>query len=264
MSQSNPAQGGGEAAYEALFRAHEASVYRLAFQICGDPRLSAEVVAEGFARAWPRWKAGGGPDLVTTVRKTIVKELNARLRSAKGQPTAAIGDDPVRRALASLPLRRRTVIVLRFQADLAAVDAAEASGLSLSIVKGETKKGIRQLRRALALPDAAKARPTPSPSPTPTPVPPVPPTVAPPPGHDVSWITSSEAQLEADSEPELWADDDRPPAEEPIGAPTVAPAPPPADPEADVTTYGIDLWPDIVDAEIVESPPKHAAGDAEP
>ncbi|HEU5003943.1 MAG TPA: sigma factor-like helix-turn-helix DNA-binding protein [Actinomycetota bacterium] len=240
MSQTDPAQGQTEAAFEAFFRAHEASMYGLALQICGDPRLAAEVVAEGFARVWPRAKAGGAADLAA-VRRTIVREINTRLRRTRGQAPPAPGspgDDPIRRALQALPLRRRTLVVLRYQADLSPVDAAEATGLSLSTVKAESKKGVRQLRRALALPDESRPRAAP----------PSPPPEA---GHDVSWITQPEAVGDAESWVEI---DDAPPVVEgQPGPPAAAMAEEPATPE-----LGSDVPAPEPAAVIVPEPPVEA------
>jgi RNA polymerase sigma factor (sigma-70 family) len=50
------------------------------------------------------------------------------------------------RALASLPISERRVIVLRFLADLSEADTATELGLPLGTVKSVTHRAIRKLR----------------------------------------------------------------------------------------------------------------------
>ena len=70
---------------------------------------------------------------------------------------ASDGDDPARlddrlillSALATLPVRQRQVVVLRFFDDLSVVAVSEVMSCSTGTVKSQSAKGLAKLRQAL-------------------------------------------------------------------------------------------------------------------
>ncbi|GIH89421.1 SigE family RNA polymerase sigma factor [Planobispora siamensis] len=62
--------------------------------------------------------------------------------------TRAVAED-VRAALAKLPSRQRTALVLRFFADLPEAQVAGLMGCSVGAVKSHTHRGLRAMRRLL-------------------------------------------------------------------------------------------------------------------
>ena len=70
---------------------------------------------------------------------------------------AAVGQD-VRRALAALPRRQRTAVVLRFFLDLSEADTADAMGCSIGTVKSTTHKALAALRTSPLLADLVEGR----------------------------------------------------------------------------------------------------------
>ncbi|GAA3687117.1 SigE family RNA polymerase sigma factor [Nonomuraea antimicrobica] len=60
----------------------------------------------------------------------------------------AVAED-VRKALARLPVRQRTALVLRFFADLSETEVADLMGCSVGTVKTHTRRGLEAMRRLL-------------------------------------------------------------------------------------------------------------------
>jgi RNA polymerase sigma factor (sigma-70 family) len=69
-------------------------------------------------------------------------------------PAAAIA---IRTAVASLPRRQRTALVLRYYADLPVHDVASAMGCPEGTVKSLTSKAIASLRQELQIGDLKEA-----------------------------------------------------------------------------------------------------------
>ncbi|MGW4956320.1 SigE family RNA polymerase sigma factor [Nonomuraea sp. NPDC004186] len=63
--------------------------------------------------------------------------------------TRAVAED-VRQALARLPARQRTALVLRFFADLPEAEVAELMGCSPGTVKTHTHRGLQAMRRLIS------------------------------------------------------------------------------------------------------------------
>jgi RNA polymerase sigma-70 factor (sigma-E family) len=68
-------------------------------------------------------------------------------------PTANVADRlDLRRALATLPIRQRAVLVLRYFCDMSERDIAQRMGIRPGTVKSQAAKGLAALRRQLASP----------------------------------------------------------------------------------------------------------------
>lgn len=154
-------------AFAALFAAHHAEALRLAFLLCGDRDRADDVVSESFVRLYRRWRRGGIDNPRAYLRRTVVNEVNSRFRrlaierreaakrSGDGRGRRADDDqvadnDAVMAALAALPPRQRTAVVLRYYADLSERDAAEVMGVSVGTVKSSVSRALARLRGLLA------------------------------------------------------------------------------------------------------------------
>ncbi|MPZ88087.1 MAG: sigma-70 family RNA polymerase sigma factor, partial [Nitriliruptorales bacterium] len=97
------------------------------------------------------------------VRRAVVNEVNSRfrrLRLERREAQRRTGDDrgtqrhddhladaeQMTTALAQLPVRQRTAIVLRYYADLSEADTAEVMRCSVGTVKSSVSRGLRRLR----------------------------------------------------------------------------------------------------------------------
>jgi RNA polymerase sigma factor (sigma-70 family) len=65
---------------------------------------------------------------------------------APDQSDAVAGRDYLMRALAALPPRQRTVLVLRYFNDLPEAEIADALGCSVGTVKSQVSRGLARLR----------------------------------------------------------------------------------------------------------------------
>jgi RNA polymerase sigma factor (sigma-70 family) len=72
---------------------------------------------------------------------------------AEDQADAVAERDFLIRALAGLPPRQRTVLVLRYYNDLSEVEIAGMLGCSVGTVKSQASRGLARLRE-VAVPDA--------------------------------------------------------------------------------------------------------------
>lgn len=155
-----------EAAYAEVFSATHRPLIRLAWLLTGDVEDAADLVSDAFARVYPKWRDGGVCDVEAYLRTTLVNGVRGRARrrivagraAARPGATDAYGafvdDDGVerdrlRRALARLPVRQRTVLVLRFFEDRTEGDIAALLGTSVGTVKSQVSRGLDRLRAVL-------------------------------------------------------------------------------------------------------------------
>ncbi|ETK32987.1 SigE family RNA polymerase sigma factor [Microbispora sp. ATCC PTA-5024] len=147
---------------------------RTAVLLTGDWHAAEDLVQASLGklhRVWHRLDTGSDPDaylrriLVNTHRSWWRARWRREIPRAElpdlpgpGDPgeTRAVAED-VRNALAKLPARQRTALVLRFFADLSETEVADLMGCSVGTVKSHTHRGLRAMRR-LVSPDLAVNR----------------------------------------------------------------------------------------------------------
>jgi RNA polymerase sigma-70 factor (ECF subfamily) len=147
-----------DAAFEELFDAVFRKAERVALRIVGDSALAEDLAAEAFARAYARWPSlrdapwREGWVLRVTVNLAIDATRRAKRATVDLTPYES-GDVDLRLALVAalrvLPGRQRTVVVLRYVADLSESDTAAALGISEGSVKTHLHRGLARLRREL-------------------------------------------------------------------------------------------------------------------
>lgn len=150
--------------------ARSPALLRTAWMLTGDPVAAEDLMQTALARTWPHWAriADGQPDAY--VRKVMVR-VNASWRSRRWNqetptPDAELreqrhhvshGNDPARlddrlillNVLATLPVRQRQAVVLRYFDDLSIEAVSEVMGCSPGTVKSQSAKGLAKLRQAL-------------------------------------------------------------------------------------------------------------------
>jgi RNA polymerase sigma-70 factor (sigma-E family) len=136
----------------------------------GDRHQAEDLVQTTLARtyvAWPRVRRASSPDAY--VRRILVNayiDEVRRPRWRREEPVAELPDlpdpalpeswpeavdgDAIRAALAELPPRMRTAVVLRHWLDLSVEETADLLHCSEGTVKSQTAKGIARLRGLLA------------------------------------------------------------------------------------------------------------------
>jgi RNA polymerase sigma-70 factor (sigma-E family) len=149
-----------------VFQAHQAELVRLAAFILGDRGTGEDVVQDLFVRMHQRGHPMDG-DLLPYLRAAVVNSCRSALRrrllirrhAEKHSPcppltaeeSAMLSEDrrQVLAALATLPPRRREVLVLRFYLELSEAEIATMLGISPGTVKSTTARGLAALARAL-------------------------------------------------------------------------------------------------------------------
>ena len=161
--------------FEDFVADHGQSLLRLAFLLTGDRHLAEDLAQTALADAYRHWRkvaAARVPEAY--VRRMLV---NAHLswrrrrwtteRPAESTDTSAALSDPAeaiaardhaRLLLNGLAPRARTVLVLRYYADLDDAGIAEAMGVSESSVRATASRALASLRGAAALADVEETR----------------------------------------------------------------------------------------------------------
>jgi RNA polymerase sigma-70 factor (sigma-E family) len=152
--------------FEMLFETHRAAALRLAYVLCGDAGAAEDIVADAFARMYPRWRRGGILDPAAYVRRAVVNQVHGRFRRLALQrrheatrrpdvlvspaPDATVAQrDELRTALLALPPRQRAAVALRHLEDLSEVETAAVLGVSVGTVKSSVARGLERLRATI-------------------------------------------------------------------------------------------------------------------
>ena len=151
--------------FEEFVRACSPRLFRTALLLAGQDRAAAEdllqLALERAYRHWARVCRTGEPERY--VHRILANASNDRWRQAarrrerplhpgdaeppaQDQSDAVAERDFLMRALATLPPRQRTVLVLRYFNDLSEAEIADALGCSVGTVKSQVSRGLARLR----------------------------------------------------------------------------------------------------------------------
>jgi RNA polymerase sigma factor (sigma-70 family) len=129
---------------------------------CADRELAAELAQEAMARAWRDWARVGGLDspggwvhrvginLAGSAWRRLALRRRTSLRSRSNdvvEPTDVGPSFVVREAVARLPKRQRTALVLRYFVDLSIDEVAGLMGCRPGTVAALTSQAIANLRK---------------------------------------------------------------------------------------------------------------------
>ena len=153
----------------ALYEAHFRSTARLAYLLCGNTQQADDLTHDAFVRLWEHWDKVDDPTRRVAYLRSIVVNLansahrraaTAR-RHASAPALALVGDSTsaedeamhraarpdVMAALAALPDRQRSAIVLRHWLRMTEGEIAEAMGFS----GGSVRTHVARAYKALAI-----------------------------------------------------------------------------------------------------------------
>jgi RNA polymerase sigma factor (sigma-70 family) len=142
--------------FQAFYRSEFTRFVRLAHLITGSNIAAEDVVHDVFTAALGRW--GQIADPYGYVYKAVVNRSRSALRRRRlelrhlGEPEQVVlpaDVDEVWEALATVPLRRRTALVLRYYEDLPTARIAELMNTRPSTVRSLIHRGTESLRKAL-------------------------------------------------------------------------------------------------------------------
>jgi RNA polymerase sigma-70 factor (sigma-E family) len=155
-----------DASFREFVQRRGPALSRVAYLLTGDHQLAEDLLQTALTRSVPRWSrlvAAGDPEAY--VRRIMVNERTTWWRRGRyervghidlGPEPAAAADEADRvalraslvAALSRLTPRQRTVLVLRFYADLSVEETAHALGCSIGTVKSTTSDALSRLRAA--------------------------------------------------------------------------------------------------------------------
>ncbi len=154
---------GESAAFGALVRNHQRSVYSLALRMLSDRQKAEDLAQEVFLRLYRSLSSlGSAAHLSFWLRKVTVNGAIDRLRrdhrheavpldAVDGFCSDAPDPDPLlehrlRSLLQQLPPAPRAVLLLRYQEDLEPAEIARALNMSINTVKSHLKRSLATLR----------------------------------------------------------------------------------------------------------------------
>ncbi|MFE0513068.1 SigE family RNA polymerase sigma factor [Streptomyces sp. NPDC058964] len=164
-----------ETDFEGFVAARAGALFRGALVLTGNREAAEDLVQETLERACRKWRriaVTDAPDAY--VRRIMVNLANDRWRRFRRTvpdrgDRVAPGDeygqvdsrDQLVRALQQLPMRMRTVVVLRYFHDLSDAEIAADLDISPSTVRSQLARGIDKLRSQLpALSSPSPRQPT--------------------------------------------------------------------------------------------------------
>ena len=134
----------------------------------GSQALAEDIAQEAMVRAWERWSdvsAVGDRERWTfrvafTIANSGLRRRAAERRALSRSHRSEVTDDhdrgdaiAVRHALLALPQRQRQAIVLRYYAQLSAIEAGDVMGCAAGTVRALTSQGLATLRSILTFED---------------------------------------------------------------------------------------------------------------
>jgi len=151
--------------FTSFYESEAPRLIRSVALVTGDAALAEDAVAEAFARAWSRWSQVRRHDRpVAWVMRVAINESRSRFRRRaverrRGHEVAqpALVHDPdassaraLWDAVRQLGRRERTLIALRYVADLSQPEIAELLGIPQGTVVSGLHRARQQLERTLA------------------------------------------------------------------------------------------------------------------
>ena len=142
---------GSAAVYATAYR----QLLRVAYVLTGSGPVAEDVVHDVFAKVGPRIATLDDP--VPYLRVAVVNRCRSlhrhTVRAPRPEPARDVELDvglaELRDALAALPIRQRTAIVLRYLCDLDDAEIADILKCRRATVRSHVKRGLAQLREVI-------------------------------------------------------------------------------------------------------------------
>lgn len=161
---------GDIAAFESLYRANRDRIYGLLWRICGgDPSLAEDLLQESFVRAWQKldsfrgesrfstWLHRLSANVALSDRRIRVRRIRHEVVMEEAVERTAIGERGVfidkrmdlEKAIARLPERARTVLVLFDIEGYGHAEIAEMTGMAVGSSKAQLHRARKLIRKEL-------------------------------------------------------------------------------------------------------------------
>ena len=142
--------------FNDLYRTEYVPMVKLARGLVDSSERAEEIVQDAFAKVFERWNRLNEPggylrvSVINGARSELRKrEVSRRLGLTRRTEAVAEERDYLIDALDQLPANQKTVLVLRFYADMPEKEIADALNLRPGTVKSTTSRGLARLRKAL-------------------------------------------------------------------------------------------------------------------
>jgi len=164
------ARQGDRRAFEQLYRLHCDRIYALCWRLCGgDAALAEDLLQEAFVRAWQKldlfegrsafgtWLHRLAANVALSDRRTRLKRVGRETamseaveRTARGAKDVTAGlERDLEQAVAGLPERARTVLVLYDIEGYRHNEIAELTGMAVGSSKAQLHRARKLVRAAL-------------------------------------------------------------------------------------------------------------------
>jgi len=174
MHRVDRARAGDQLAFEQLYRSHCDRIYGLCWRMCGgDKALAEDMVQEAFVRAWNKLDLFRGESKFGTWLHLLTVNVvlsDRRIRVKRLQREQAMDDDVERTltgardvfaglrkdleaAIAGLPERARTVLVLYDIEGYQHSEIAEMTGMAVGSSKAQLHRARKLVREVLSDPE---------------------------------------------------------------------------------------------------------------
>ena len=158
---------GDTAAWEALMRAHQQAVFRLAYLIVGDPDDAEDVAQETFLRAWKHlkrfdstrplrpWLLSIASNLSSNRRRSAGRYFAALTRAFRDEPAPAAVEekssqksqaDELWKAVQKLNTQDQQIVYLRYFLNLPIAEAAQVLQVAEGTIKSRLSRALEKLR----------------------------------------------------------------------------------------------------------------------
>ncbi len=149
--------------FEGFVRERATALLRMAVVLTGDVTAGEDLLQAVLEKVYARWVAGAVPDnpdaytrraLVHSARRLWKRRAEGRELLVSEPPETVMGDSAgndllrvaVLHVLATLPLRQRAVIALRYLEDRSEAETAAILGCSVGSVKTHAHRALHRLR----------------------------------------------------------------------------------------------------------------------
>ncbi|MGW1057841.1 SigE family RNA polymerase sigma factor [Micromonospora rubida] len=162
----------GDPEFREFVEARYGDLLRTAYLLTGGREAAQDLVHEALLKTMRHW--GRVDEPLAYVRRVMINERTSRWRriGLRELLTSAVPDragpdttdevavrDELLAALGRLPIRMRTVLVLRYWEDLPEAEVATAMGCSVGTVKSQAARGLTRLREVLDAGAAGRSTP---------------------------------------------------------------------------------------------------------
>lgn len=160
-----------EAEFVAFVRTAKDPLFRMAYLLCGDAHRAEDLVQQTFERTWRSWRSARQADPMRWARRTLANlRIDTWRRTRREVLTgtdpevadkaagehSVDGRDAIVRALLTLPIKQRRIVVLRHLLEMSEEEVAAELGIPVGTVKSNASRALARLRDTMSTSQGAR------------------------------------------------------------------------------------------------------------